>query len=237
MDEDNILVSRVKSGDKASLNILINKYKDVIANSASRFGSIMPVQAVNAEGMSLLIEAAERFNPSSGASFRTFLGNYLKGLNRYVNQNKNVMRLPESRTNKAGVFQATHSALRRELGRDPSDLELSEQLGVSVTDAADMRRLFTKKEVSHEGLAGGIAASGYDTRQEIILYYINGPTLPSNEKQWLEHLTGTNGKQKLTVKEVASRYNVPEHRIYEAQSRFKDAVSQRLGANAAKLLD
>lgn len=222
MDEDLQLVSSAKRGDQLALNQLIAKYRPIIANSASRFRSApIPVAAVQAAGINILIEAVGSFSPGHGTTFRTHLGNMLKGLNRYVNTNKAVARIPESIQSKLVDVLPVQAELRRGLGREPSAEEIADKVSIHQDTIAKMISSTQRKEVSYHSMVEDLSAKN-QTRLNETLAFLRS-TLMQEDKEILDELTkpGT-----MTVAQISQKLKVSESRVRYMQTRLSTVLQQ-----------
>lgn len=72
--EDNVLVSRAKSGDSIALSVLIEKYSDKILKKAHSFKNLSGLDAEDLyqEGMLGFVSAIYSFDANRGAKFSTY---------------------------------------------------------------------------------------------------------------------------------------------------------------------
>lgn len=109
-----------------SLNPVIQS--NIIRHKAPR----IPKSVMEAEARTMTVKALRRYNPERGTMVSTHVHNNLKGLNRFVKKNQNFTRIVENQANRIGDFQRERGMLTQELGRDPTFLELSDRLNMSV---------------------------------------------------------------------------------------------------------
>ncbi len=82
-----------------------------------------------------LIRAIERFNPNQGCAFSSFAVPYIRGeMLHFLRDRSGTVKIPRrwQQLNKEG--QKVREALIEELGRQPTDDEIAEKLGVSVNE-------------------------------------------------------------------------------------------------------
>ncbi|MDX2231355.1 MAG: RNA polymerase sigma factor SigF [Leptolyngbyaceae cyanobacterium bins.349] len=82
-----------------------------------------------------LIRAIERFNPNQGCAFSSFAVPYIRGeMLHFLRDRSSTVKIPRrwQQLNKAG--QKVREELAEAYGRQPTDEEIAQQLGVSVTE-------------------------------------------------------------------------------------------------------
>ena len=77
-----------------------------------------------------LIEAVERYDPSKGVKFETYAISRIRGA--IIDALRSLDRLPRSVRQKAKDVDAAVNRLTNEFGRDPTDKEIAETLGITL---------------------------------------------------------------------------------------------------------
>lgn len=219
------LVSRAKNGDNKALNQLIEQNKDLLSAKSFIFRKApIPGAAIEGEAMRLLLVAVNRYDPNSTANFRTYLEHTLRGLNRYVNSNKNIARIPENRLAQIRHFETIKSLLRTDRGRDPTIDELSDELGWSMPEVAAMNKSLKQKDLSEMSFISEDAATRVSSRltETGELLYV---TLLPEEKLVYDYLLGAHGKPKLSsVFTIARKTKLSTDKVY----RVRRDISRKL---------
>jgi RNA polymerase sigma factor for flagellar operon FliA len=124
----------VKSRDPELREQLILQYtplvKYVMGRLALSLPAILDYEDVLSSGTIGLIEAVERFEPDKGVKFETYGIARIKG--SIIDTLRSLDRLPRSVRQKAKLADQAISQLTLNLGREPSDQEVAESLGLSL---------------------------------------------------------------------------------------------------------
>jgi DNA-directed RNA polymerase sigma subunit (sigma70/sigma32) len=222
------LVRRAKVGDKLALNQLIKNHRDLLELKARYAGgrAPIPLPAVEGEAMRIVALAVTRYDPTSNASFRTFLDAHLRGLNRYVQSNKRVDRVPEHRQLQIQRFQSVKSLLQTERGREPTTQELVEALGWSQSDVMEMDKVLQQRSLAASGLYNvrqqTSAFSRYNESAELL--YV---TWTPQEQLVYDYSLGAHGKPQIaSVEQIASKTGMTADRVYKLKRKLtKDIAS------------
>jgi RNA polymerase sigma factor for flagellar operon FliA len=134
------LWSRYKQkGDEKARERLVLAYSPLVKFVAGRMSSGLPAHIEEADlisyGLLGLIGAIERFEPEREIKFETFAVARIIG--SIIVELRSLVWVPRSVRAKAREIEAAHSKLERELGRTPTDEEVSKALGVSMDDFQD----------------------------------------------------------------------------------------------------
>jgi RNA polymerase sigma-B factor len=82
-----------------------------------------------------LIRAIERFNPSQGYAFSSFAVPYIRGeMSHFLRDRSSTIKVPRRWQDLQREGRRTRIELTKALGRQPSDREIAEELGVSLDD-------------------------------------------------------------------------------------------------------
>src|SRR6202790_1959699 len=135
------LAARVKNGDqkarvwmiKANLRLVVK-----IAHDYSNLG--LPLLDLISEGNIGLMKAVERFDPAKGGKLSTYGAWWIKQSIRgaRANQSKTI-RLPVHLIDKIYRLKRASLQMGEELGREPTDEELAEEIGISSAKLSQLK--------------------------------------------------------------------------------------------------
>jgi DNA-directed RNA polymerase specialized sigma subunit len=224
-NSDNELVRKAKAGDAHALNELVSRHKDLLEIRTNQFRQApIPTPAIYGESIRLVRVAVQQYRPEAGIQFRTFLEATLRGLNRYVNNNKRVDRVPEHRSLQIGRYKAIKSLIKADKSREPTSNELADELGWSLKDVLEMEKIMQQGSYAASGISNLSVSNTMASRQAetVDLMYT---TWTSEEKLVFDYSLGAHGKpQLISVKRIAKNVNITTDKVY----RIRRALAKRL---------
>ena len=111
----------------------------------------MPMEDLLSFGNEALINAARAWKPMGKIRFASYAKKFIHfDVNRGVANTKNLIRLPVNITEEIRRVKYTERMLSQELGRDPSEGELANKLGVDIKRIAYINSIISKEPVSLE---------------------------------------------------------------------------------------
>lgn len=120
-----------ETGDKKALGKLIDQLNPLIYSEVKRQSGTLPVQALSAEAKKWAIKAIQTYDPTQGAAISTHTKNYLQKVRRMNYRYQNMVRLPENLQLQYHNYNSAVTNLTDRLNREPTDAELSQELGWS----------------------------------------------------------------------------------------------------------
>jgi hypothetical protein len=134
---------------------LYNSFKPWIAKAThgNSFGSPFPPAAHNALAAQSFLDAIRTWNPNKGVQFRTHVWNTVQNKGKRLNlKYQNIGYIPEARATKYQAFQTALHLLREELGREPSTIELSDELAIAPADVERLRKEIRQDRIMKEDM-------------------------------------------------------------------------------------
>lgn len=132
-----LLVSYYQNPSIRVRNQLVQMNAGLVRKIAHRisYQCAEPYEDLEQIGYLGLIRAIERFNPSQGCAFSSFAVPYIRGeMLHFLRDRSGTVKIPRrwQQLNKEG--QKVRESLAADLGRQPSDEEMANELGVSVNE-------------------------------------------------------------------------------------------------------
>ena len=138
------------SGSRAARDKLIVHYSPLVKYVAGRVSVGLPQNIEQADlvsyGIFGLIDAIDKFDPERAIKFETYAIARIKGA--IIDELRSIDWVPRSVRAKARNVEKAYASLESELGRNPSDEEVADRLGISTKD---LQQIFS--QVSYVGVA------------------------------------------------------------------------------------
>src|SRR5271167_1670388 len=140
-NEEIQLAARIKKGDKKAREHMIKANLRLVVKIARDYEGIgLPLLDLISEGNIGLMKAVERFDPAKGGKLSTYGSWWIKqSIKRALANQSKTIRLPVHLVDKISRMRRTAMKLQEILGREPTDEELAEEIGVSTLRVAQMR--------------------------------------------------------------------------------------------------
>ncbi len=128
------------SGKSDDRDKLIVNYLPLVKLAVGRVAAGLPshikTDDLYSSGVTGLIRAVEKYDPSKGGKFEGYASLLIKG--SIIDELRELDWIPRSVHQKANMITAAQDALQQKLGRDPSDAELSSHLGLSTSELNEL---------------------------------------------------------------------------------------------------
>jgi RNA polymerase primary sigma factor len=142
LEEERELARRIKVWDKEARQHMIKANLRLVVKIAQDYANYgLPLLDLISEGNIGLMKAVERYDPNKGGKLSTYAAWWIKqSIKRALANQSKTIRLPVHMVDKISKLRRIAMILSEELGREPTDDELSEELNI---DRAKLSRLKT----------------------------------------------------------------------------------------------
>src|SRR6201991_2343785 len=132
------LAERIKKGDQAARQQMIKANLRLVVKIAHDYASYgLPLLDLISEGNIGLMKAVERFDPKKGGKLSTYAAWWIKqSIKRALANQSKTIPLPVHLVDKIARMRRIAMQLTEEFGREPTDEELGEELGMTPTKIA-----------------------------------------------------------------------------------------------------
>src|ERR1043166_8995976 len=127
------LAARVQEGDSEARAAMIKSNLRLVVKIAHDYANLgLPLLDLISEGNIGLIHAVERFDVAKGAKLSTYAAWWIRqSVKRALANQGKTIRLPIHLANKVSKMRRVSLQMSDELGREPTDDELGEEIGLA----------------------------------------------------------------------------------------------------------
>jgi len=135
------LAARIKKGDREARALMIKSNLRLVVRIAHDYANLgLPLLDLISEGNIGLMKAVERFDPAKGGKLSTYAAWWIKqSIKRALANQSKTIRLPVHMVDKVSKMQRVSLQMSEELGREPTDDELAEEIGISNSKVAELK--------------------------------------------------------------------------------------------------
>ncbi len=239
------LAARIKNGDEAARQHMISANLRLvvkIAHDYSHFG--LPLLDLISEGNIGLMKAVERFDPAKGGKLSTYAAWWIKqSIKRALANQSKTIRLPVHLVDKIAKLRKMALQMQETLGREPTNEELAEAMGLPVRKIAHLKTVSVRPSSLD-------APVGDDEKTELgeLVCDENEPTpfenlrgkttsqeitnivssLDPRETEILRLRFGLDGEKSKTLEEVGHALGVTRERVRQLQNTALAKVRKAL---------
>lgn len=210
---------------KEDLGQLVKQFEPLMYKQVKRLSGSVPPSALSAEAKKQTIIALETYDPSKGAALSTHVYNRLNKLKRLNSKYQNAVRLPENQHFTWSEFNNSVERLTDQLNREPTDDELSSDLGWSKKEVKRLReRLYA--DLYESGTEVATTFTKFD--QTKVLRSLVEESLDPQEKIIWENVQKPKHMQK-SVTELANQMGVNVNRFQYIKSKMVTKIRKLQG--------
>lgn len=242
------LAARIKVGDREARSHMIRANLRLVVKIAHDYNNFgLPMPDLISEGNIGLIKAVERFDPAKGGKLSTYAAWWIKqSIKRALANQSKTIRLPVHLVDKIAKVRRLAATMSEELGREPTDEELADEVGISAPKLAQLRTVSLRpasldapvseddgKELG-ETVGDLEAPNPYEQLSDSNMLEELGEVLgvlDPRERRIIASRFGLDGEVPKTLEEVGKRFGVTRERIRQLQNgaleKLKRALSRR----------
>jgi RNA polymerase primary sigma factor len=242
------LAGQIKRGNRKAREKMIKANLRLVVKIAHDFGNYgLPLLDLVSEGNIGLMKAVERFDPKKGGKLSTYASWWIKqSIKRALANQSKTIRLPVHLVDKIGKIRRVAAQMTEELGREPSNEELADELGLPVAKVAHLKTVAVRpasldaKINADDDTAFGDLVS--DERAEDPFEALRDKdlrdevgdlldVLDPRERRIIAYRFGLGGGRERTLEEVGRKFGVTRERIRQLQNiallKMRKALNKR----------
>jgi RNA polymerase primary sigma factor len=229
------LAAKIKKGDKKAREQMIKANLRLVVKIAHDYEGLgLPLLDLINEGNIGLMKAVERFDPAKGGKLSTYGSWWIKqSIKRALANQSKTIRLPVHLVDKISKMRRTAMKLQEEFGREPTDQELGEELGISASRVAQLRTAAIRPasldapigDDDSNNFAEVVQDENADTPYEQLeektvtrMLQEMVKTLDQREATILRYRFGLDGGNEKTLEEVGEKFGVTRERVRQIQN-------------------
>jgi RNA polymerase primary sigma factor len=229
------LARRIKRGDQKALTQMVSANLRLVVKIARDYANFgLPLLDLISEGNIGLMKAVERFDPKKGGKLSTYAAWWIKqSITRALANQTKTIRLPIHLVEKIGKMRRVSSQMMEELGREPSDDELAEEIGLSSSKVAELKRAALRPASLDEPIQEGEffqfrdivgdeeSDDPFETlRDKDMLEEVDEllDMLGDRERMIINSRFGLDGQEPKTLEEIGETFGLTRERIRQLQN-------------------
>jgi RNA polymerase primary sigma factor len=242
------LAAKIKKGDAEARERMINSNLRLVVTVARDYINLgLPILDLISEGNIGLTKAVERFDPAKGAKLSTYAMWWIKqSVKRALANDSKTIRLPVHLGDKLAKMRWVVLQMSYELGREPTDDELAEELGIASEKVARLKALgirptsldTTLREDDSTEFGETIGDADANTpfellRDKNLLHEMDGllDVLDKREMTIISQRFGLGGGEPRTLENIGKHMGVTRERIRQLQNvallKLRRALSKK----------
>ena len=230
------LANRIKAGDEEAREQMIKANLRFVVKIAREYDGIgLPLMDLISEGNIGLMKAVERFDPTRGAKLSTYSAWWIKqSMKRALANQSKTIRLPMHMLWSISKMHRVGRNLQQELGREATDEEIGDELGIKASRVAQMRVAAIRPasldaRIGDED-SGTLADVVEDENADAPQRRLQEETMKSMLREMVHSLKpreaaiisarfGLDGTRNQTLEEVGEQFQVTRERVRQIETK------------------
>jgi RNA polymerase primary sigma factor len=244
-EEEVELAAEIADGDAEARDKLIRSNLRLVVKIAHDFKGLgLPLLDLISEGNIGLMRAVEKFDPSKGAKLSSYAAWWIKqSMRRALANQARTIRIPVQSASKISKIQAARTKLSEDLGRDPTDSEIAQEVNLTERTVTGLRLGKTTTISLHDPIQHGEDGEFRDiipdekttspdeiVQDEETLRHMLGlvDRLDDRERKILKLRFGLGGERARTLEEVSQEIGRTRERVRQIQNQALEKLRMML---------
>src|SRR5438093_5077200 len=234
-EQEITLAAKIKKGDREARALMIRSNLRLVVKIAHDYANLgLPLLDLISEGNTGLMKAVERFDPAKGGKLSTYAAWWMKqSIKRALANQSKTIRLPVHLVDKISKMRRVAMKLQEEFGREPTDEELGEEIGIAASRVGQMRTAAIRPasldapigDDDSNNFSEVVQDENADTPYEHLeektvtkMLQEMVKTLDEREGTILRYRFGLDGGSEKTLEEVGEKFGVTRERVRQIQN-------------------
>jgi len=247
-EQESELARKIQNGDRKARELMISSNLRLVVTVARDYVDYgLPLLDLISEGNIGLMKAVERFDPSKGAKLSTYAVWWIRQcIKRAISNQSKIVRLPVHLGDKISKIRRVALHMSQELGREPTDDELSVEIGVTSEKVSDLRSAgirpasldapISEDDLTEfgESVADEEARTPFELlREKDLRNKVDGllEELNARERKIISQRFGFGGGERKTLQELGDKLGISRERIRQLENialeKLRHALDQK----------
>lgn len=257
-EEEVELSQRVQAGCVQARNRMIAANLRLVVRIAGEFAHAgLPMADLVSEGNLGLIKAVERFRPQKGSKFSSYAAWWIRqAMQRAWGEQRGAIQLNPVIVRKVSKLRAVAGSMAESLGREPTDDELAEELGLDAGSVERLKSIGSRPASMDAAVSDGSGAtfgsllmdhaaadphealSGKDLGEEAMHLLV---FLDAKERMVIVRRYGLEGSDACTLAQLGAELGCTRERVRQIQDaalkRMRQAFARRQAGRFLEVID
>ena len=247
-EEEIELAGKIKEGNAEARERMITSNLRLVVTIAHDYADLgLPLLDLISEGNIGLTKAVDRFDPGKGAKLSTYAAWWIKqSIKRALADKGKTIRLPVHLVEKIAKLRRVSLQMSDELGREPTDDELGQEVGIASEKVAQLRSIAIRPASLDAPIGDDDSTEFGETvgdeeaqtpfellRNKNLHQEVGGliEVLDDREKKIIFERFGLHGGKPKTLEDVSKNFGVTRERIRQLQNialaKLRRALSKK----------